>query len=62
MKGKNKSPAISKPWNGMVLFTNDFSRIIVLFHAVPHDIFNKTSLVIFCRDRSRSEGSHEIVH
>ena len=62
MKGKNKSPAIFQPWNGMVLFTNDFSRIIVLFHAVPHDIFNKNSLVIFGRDRSRSEGSHEIVH
>ena len=29
---------------------------------MPHDIFNKNSSVISCRDRPRSEGSHEIVH
>ena len=28
---------------------------------MPHNIFSKNSSVISCRDRPRSEGSHEIV-
>ena len=30
--------------------------------VMPHDIFNKNSSVVSCRDRPRSEGSHEMVH